>query len=97
MAIFEPKPWFNPLEKINVNFSTFSTSSFYTLETRFFFSRISKNTFSRPKLPRKKKMEKWLFLDKNHGLTPLEKCQCFDFFNFLFLKLRKAFFGSRIS
>ena len=37
------------------------------------------------------------FLDKNHGLTPLEKCQFFDFLNFLFLQLRKAFFGSRIS
>ena len=30
MAIFEPKPW------KNVNFSTFWTSGFYNLETRFF-------------------------------------------------------------
>ena len=33
----------------------------------------------------KKKLEKWPFLDQNHGLTPLEKCQFFDFLNFLFL------------
>ena len=33
----------------------------------------------------KKKMEKWPFLDQNHGLTPLEKCQFFDFLNFLLL------------
>ena len=33
----------------------------------------------------KKKLQKWPFLDKNRGLTPLEKCQFFDFMNFLFL------------
>ena len=33
----------------------------------------------------KKKLEKWPFLDQNHGLTPLEKCQFFDFLDFLFL------------
>ena len=30
--------------------------------------------------------------DQNHGLTPLEKSQFFDFLNFLFLQPRKAFF-----
>ena len=34
---------------------------------------------------------------QNHGLTPFEKCQFFDFFNFLFLQHTEAFFGSRIS
>ena len=42
-------------------------------------------------------LEKWPFWDQNHGLTRLEKCHFFDFFNFFFLKLRKAFFCSRIS
>ena len=42
-------------------------------------------------------MEKWPFLDQNHGLTALEKCQFFNFLNFLFLQLKKAFFRSRIS
>ena len=45
----------------------------------------------------KKKLEIWSFLDDNHGLSPLEKCQFFDFLNFLFLQPRKAFFRSRIS
>ena len=45
----------------------------------------------------KKHLEKWPFLDQNHGLTPLEKCQFFDFFNFFFLQPRNAFFRSRIS
>ena len=40
----------------------------------------------------KEKVEKLAFLDQNDGLTPLEKCQLFDFLNFLFLQPRKAFF-----
>ena len=45
----------------------------------------------------KKNLEKWPFLDQNHGLTPMEICQFFDILNFLFLQRRKAFFRSRIS
>ena len=45
----------------------------------------------------KKKMEKWQFLVQNHGLTPLEKCQFFDFLKFLFFWPRKVFFRSTIS
>ena len=44
-----------------------------------------------PLLP-KKKVEKWPFLNHNVGLTHLDKCQFFDFLNFLFLQARKAFF-----
>ena len=41
----------------------------------------------------KKKLEKWLFLDQNHGLTPLEKCQYFDFFlTSCFYSLERRFF-----
>ena len=32
-------------------------------------------------------------VNKNNGLTPLEKCQFFHFFNFLFLEPRKALFS----
>ena len=39
-------------------------------------------------------MEKWPIFDQNHGLTPLEKSQFFDLFNFVFLYPRKAFFRS---
>ena len=49
-----------------------------------------------PILP-EKKLEKWPFLHKNHGLTPLEKCKFLDFVNFLFLLPTKAFFRSRVS
>ena len=37
-------------------------------------------------------MEKWPFFDQNHGLTPLEKSQFFDFLNFLFYELERRFF-----
>ena len=43
------------------------------------------NTVSWPILA-KRKMEKWPIFDQNHGLTPSEKSQFFDFLIFLFLK-----------
>ena len=66
-----------PLQKCN--FSTFSTSYFYSLETRFFDLEYRKRHF--PCLYCLKKTT-W---KNGHGLTPLQKCQFFDFFNFLFL------------
>ena len=84
-----------PLWK-NVNFLTVSTSSFYSLKRRFFVLEYRRRYF--PGLYcLKKQLEKWPFLDKNHALTPLEKCQFFDCLNFLFLLARKAFFCSTIS
>ena len=37
-------------------------------------------------------MEKWPFLDKNHGLSPWEKCQYLDVLNFSFFSLGRRFF-----
>ena len=37
-------------------------------------------------------MEKWPFFDQNHGLTPLEKSQFFEFLNFFFYGLERRFF-----
>ena len=51
----------------------------------FFRSRISEKAFSWPILAKKKKLENWPILEENVGLTPLKKCQFFDFLNFLFL------------
>ena len=80
----------------SVNFSTFWISGFYSLERRFFVPEYRKRQI--PGLCyEKKKLEKWPFLDQNDGLTPLEKCQVFDFLNFFLLYRRKAFFRSRIS
>ena len=95
MASLGPKPWVNPLEKISI----FLLFELLFLQSRkaFFLFRISLKIFSLPKLLKKKKLEKWPFFDKNHGLTPLEKCQVLGFFDFQFLQRRKAFFCSRIS
>ena len=42
-----------------------------------------------------KKMKKFQIIDQNHG--PLEKYQFLDFFNFVILESKNAFFLSRIS
>ena len=84
-----------PLQKCQ--FFDFLNLLFLEPRKAFFRSRISQNTFSWPILARKKKMEKWPIFEQNHGLTPLQKCQFFDFLNFLFLLPRHAFFRFRIS
>ena len=77
----------------------FDFLNFLFLQARksFLRSRISTKTFSCNISSKKKNVEKWPFLDQNHWLIPLAKCQFFDFLNFLFLQPRKAFFRSRIS
>ena len=71
-----------PIYGKNVNFSTFWTSCFYSLEGRFFVLQYRKRHF--PGLySLKKKMEKWPFLDQKHWLTPLGKCQFFLVFELL--------------
>ena len=84
MAIFGPKLWVNPFGKI-VKFSKFLTSCFYSLERRLFVPEYRKRHFPTLYCLEKKKLEKWPFVDQNHGLTPFEKCQFFDYLNFLFL------------
>ena len=86
---FFSKTMGSPLWK-NVNFSSCWTSRFYSLKRCFFVLEYRKRRF--PGLDcLKKKLEKWKCLDQSHGLTPLEKCQCLVFLNFLFLWPRKAF------
>ena len=95
MAIFGPKPWVNPFGKMSI-FRLFELLVFIAQKGVLSFQNIVKDIFW-PILPKKRKQEKWPYLDQNHGFTPLEKCQFFDFLNSLFLWPRKAFFGSRIS
>ena len=46
MVNFGPKRWTNPFEKKNINFLTFSTSCFYSLERHFFALEYHKTHFS---------------------------------------------------
>ena len=86
MAIFGPKPW------KNVNFWTFWTCCFYSLERRFFVLEYHKRHFPTVYCL-KKKLEKCPFLDQNHGLTPLEKCNFSTFWTSCFYSLERRFFA----
>ena len=84
MAIFGPKLWVNPFGKMTV----FQLSELFVfIGYKGFFSDVeySKRQFPGIYCLKKKKLEKGQFLDQNHELTPLEKCQFFDFLNFWFL------------
>ena len=85
MAIFEQKRWVNPYGKMSIFQllellflqSKKAVFSFKNFVTEIIFAYIAK---------KKKKLKKWPFLDNSHGLTPLKKCQFFDFLNFFFLQ-----------
>ena len=90
IAIFGAKPSVNPFGKMSI-FRLFELLVLIAQKGVFSFQNIVKDIFL-VYIAFKKKVEKWPFLDQNNGLTPLEKCQFFDFLNFLFLLPRKAFF-----
>ena len=93
---FSTKTRVNPFEKMSI-FRLFELLVFITQKGVFSFQNIAKDIFVAHIAKKKKKVQKWPFLDQNLGLTPLEKCQFYNFLNFLFLQPRKAFFPSRIS
>ena len=95
MAILGPKPWINPFGKMSF-FRILELLVFITQKGVFSIQIIEKVIFL-TYTAEKKMLEKWPYLDQNHGLTFLEKSQFFDFLNFLFLQPRKAFFLSIIS
>ena len=83
MAIFGPKPRVNPFAKMS-SFRRFELFIFIAYNGVFLLLNIVKDIFLGYIALKKKILENWPFLDKNHGLTPLEKCQYFEFLNFLF-------------
>ena len=85
MAIFEPKPWVNPFGKISI-FPTFELPVFIAQKDVFLLQNIIKDIYL-AYISLKKKLEKWPFFYQNHGLTPLQKCQFFNFLDCLFLQL----------
>ena len=91
MANFGPKPWTNPFENISI-ISFFLHLVLRAYKGVFLLQNIIKHIFLN-QTAFKKKREKWPGLDQNHGLTPLEKSQSFDFFNFLFYSLERRFFA----
>ena len=106
MAIFGPKPWVNLFGKMlifplfellvfiarNAFFQFFLFLDFIAWKGVFSLQNILKHIFL-SYIGYKRKFEKWAFLDQNHGLNPLEKCQFFDFFDFSFYSLERRFFA----
>ena len=82
MAIFSQNHGLTRLEKWQ--FFNFLNLFFNSLERRFLVLEYRKGHFPMLYCRKKKKMEKWPFLDQNHGLTPFEKCQFFDFLDVFF-------------
>ena len=75
MAIFGPKAWVNPFGKM----SSIKLFDFLFLKPRkaFFRSRISLKTFSRPILPKKKKVGKMAIFGPKPWVNPFGKMSIF--------------------
>ena len=91
MVIFGPKPWVNPFAKMSI-FRLLELFVFIAQKGAFSFQIIVKVIFL-TNIALQKRLEKWPYLDQNHGLTPFENLQFFDILNFLFSQPRKAFFS----
>ena len=91
MAILDQNHGLIPLEKYQCQFFDFSNFLFLKPRKGLLVLEYRKRHFP-DQYCLKKKVEKWPFLDQNHGLTLFKKCQFFDFLNFLFLQPRRAFF-----
>ena len=77
MAIFGPKPGVNAFGKMSI-FRLFDLLVFIAQKAVFFFYNIVKDIFL-ASITKKKKLEKWPFLDQNLGLAPFEKCHFLAF------------------
>ena len=95
MAIFGPKPGFNPFGKISI-FRLFELAVFIAQNSRFFALEYCKRIF--PGLYWLKKMlEKWQFFDQNYGLTPLTNVNFSTFQSPSFYCLESRFFALEYS
>ena len=83
IAIFGPKRWVNHLWKCQ--FFDFLIFLFYSLEKRFLVLEYRKRHFPGLYCLEKKTFKKMAIFRPKPWVNPLEKCQFFDFLNFLFL------------
>ena len=91
MAIFGPKPWVNPFEKMSI-FGLFRLLFFYSLERRFFVLEYLKRHF--PGLYCvKKKVGKMAIFGPKPWVNPFGKMSIFRLFELLvFFSLDRRFF-----
>ena len=90
MAIFGSKPWVNPCGKMSF-FKLFDLLVFFCLERRFLVLEYRKRNFQGLNCLKKKSWKNGHFWTNSMDHS-MEKCQFFDFLNFLFLRPRKALF-----
>ena len=79
MAIFWPKPWVNPFEKMSI-FRLFSTCCFYSVYRRFLSLEYHKRHFPGLYCLKKKKLKKWPFLEQKQWVNPFGKMSIFRLF-----------------
>ena len=75
----------------NVNFWTFWTFRFYSLERCFVVLEYRKRLFPGLYCFKKEKLEKWPLLDKKHGLTLSKNVNFLTFWTFCFYSLERCF------
>ena len=81
MAIFEPKPWVNPFEKISI-FGLFELLVFIAQKGVFSFYNIVKHIFL-PYIALKKKIGKMAIFEPKPWVNPFGKISIFGLFELL--------------
>ena len=82
MVIFGPKQWVNPFGK-NLNFLTFSTSYFYSLDRRFFVLEYRRRHFPGLYCPTQRKVGKMAIFGSKPWVNPFGKMPIFGLFELL--------------
>ena len=85
---FGPKPWVYPFGKLSI-FRLFELLVFIAQKGVFPFQNIVKDIFL-DYIPLKTKLEKWPFLNQNHGLTRYKKMSIFGLFKLLVFVAQKG-------
>ena len=88
--IFGPRPQTNPFGK-KANFSVFLLLVFIVQKGVFSFQNMDRDFFL-PYFAKNENVEQIPLLDQNHGVTPLEKGEIFDFLIPCFYSLERLFF-----
>ena len=95
MVIFGPNPWVNPFGKMSI-FRLFELLVFIAYKGAFSSQIIVKVIFL-TNIALKKRLEKWPYLDQNHGLTnPFAKKSIFRLLELLVFIAQKGAFSFQI-
>ena len=88
LQLFDQNHGLSPLQKCQ--FCLLFKSTFVLFRKAYFLTRTSPNTFSGCIFHKTKRKQNFKFLTKNHGLSPLQKCQFCGFLKAMFFLFRKG-------